>query len=94
MLDSIVTWADEYALARANGDRLACLQTPTTEKCSKYFRYAHGDMLALLNRLEVQGLIVKRRRQSAGLDGNGFDGALHSEVAPTDWGREVLLRTR
>ena len=93
VLGSIVKWAHDYAAAQAGGDRLAHLQTPTTEKCSKYFRYSHGEMLALLNRLESEGLIVKRRRQSAGLDGNGFDGALYSEVIPTDWGREVLSRT-
>lgn len=91
-LAQVIFWADEYAVAKATGDRLAYLQTPTTKKCSEYFRYSHGDMLALLNRLEEQGLIVKRRRQSAGLSGNGYDGSLHSEVVPTDWGRQVLSR--
>lgn len=94
VLSQVVQWAGDYAAAKATGDRLAYLQTTTTEKCSKYFGYGHGDMLALLNRLEKQDLIVKRRRQSAGLSGNGYDGSLYSEVIPTDWGREVLSRNR
>lgn len=94
ILNQIIQWADEYAAAKASGDRLAHLQVSTTDKCSKHFRYGHGQMLALLNRLERQKLIVKRRRQSAGNGGNGYDGSLYSEVIPTEWGREVLLRNR
>lgn len=94
ILSQIVQWADEYSAVKAKGDRLAYLEPPTTEKCSTQFRYSHEEMLALLNRLENQELIIKRRRQSAGLGGNGYDGSLYSEVIPTEWGREVLSRNR
>lgn len=92
VLSQIVLWSEDYTVVKAAGDPLAYLQTPTTEKCSKYFRYDHGEMLELLNRLEDMNLIIKRRRQSAGLSGIGYDGSLHSEVIPTEWGREVLSR--
>ena len=94
VLSQIIHWADDYASAKSANDKLAYLKTPTTKKCSEYFRYGHGDMLDLLNRLEKQELIIKRRRQSGGLDGNGYDGSLHSEVSPTDWGCEVLSHNR
>lgn len=94
ILSQIIQWADEYAAVKASGDRRAYLQPLTTDKCSKHFRYGHGEMLALLNRIEKQELIVKRRRQSAGYSGNGYDGSLYSEVVPTEWGREVLSRNR
>ena len=94
ILSQIIQWADEYAVIKAKEDRLAYLKTPTTDKCSKHFRYSHEEMLALLNQLEKQELIIKRRRQSAGLGGNGYDGSLYSEVIPTKWGREVLSRNR
>ena len=92
VLDQVVRWADEHAAAEAANEHLAYLKTPTTKMCSEYFRYGHGEMLDLLNRLEKQELIVKERRQSAGTTGNGFDGSLHSAVVPTHWGRVVAAR--
>lgn len=92
VLGQAIRWADEYASAKETGDRLAYRKMPTTERFSKHFRYGHGEMLALLNRLEENDLLVKRRRKSAGLSGNGYDGSLYSEVVPTDWGREVSSR--
>jgi hypothetical protein len=94
VLSQVIHWVDDYASAKTAGDKLAYLKMPTTKMCSEYFRYVHGDMLDLLNRLEKQELIHKRRRQSAGLSGSGYDGSLHSEVSPTEWGCEVLSRNR
>lgn len=92
VLRQIIQWSDEYLAFKASSPRSAYLEPPTTETCSEHFRYDHKDMLALLNCLEKDGLIEKRRRQSAGLSHNGYDGSLYSEVIPTQWGREVLAR--
>ena len=57
---------------------------PDTLRFSKRFGVHHDHMLRLLNGLQSSGLISKRRRLSAGVTGNGYDGSLHSSVAPTE----------
>lgn len=94
ILSQIVQWTDDYLAAKVSGDSLAYLLAPTTDKCSKHFKYDHDKMLALLNRFEKQKLITKYRRKSSGLYGNGYDGSLYSEVIPTEWGRKVLSHNR
>lgn len=92
VLRQIIEWADAYMTAKDTGQRTASQYVPTTERCSTHFNCKHSEMLALLNQLEGWGLVNKRRRISAGVTGNGYDGSLHSEVMPTERGREVLLQ--
>lgn len=91
ILGQVIEWADEYTAAKDAGLRFASQYAPTTDKCSIHFKFNHSEMLALLNQLEKWGLVRKRRRLSAGITGDGYDGSLHSEVMPTEFGREALL---
>lgn len=91
LIRQLVIWADEY-LRKKSASKTAYVSPPTTEKCAKHFNSSHKDMLLLLNRLERQGLVRKDRRLSAGLSGNGYDGALHSSVLPTAKARELVER--
>lgn len=90
ILGRIIGWADEFKRQLAAGSSGVNDYMPTTDRCSKHFRCNHNEMLAILNRLEKWGLVTKRRRMSAGLAGDGYDGSLHSEVIPTDKGRKML----
>ncbi|WP_353091864.1 hypothetical protein [Methylibium sp.] len=85
-------WADEYLRKKEElkGER-RYNPAPTTKQCTEYFKVPHKDMLALLNRLERNGLIKKERHLSAGLEGNGYDGSLFSSVLPTTHGRALVL---
>ena len=94
ILEQIIEWADQYKIIKDTGDRFASHHAPTTDRCSKHFNYSHTDMLVLLNQLEKWNLIQKRRRLSAGISGDGYDGSLHSEVIPTERGRKVLLHNK
>jgi hypothetical protein len=94
ILEQIIEWADQYKIIKDAGDIFASDHAPTTERCSKHFNYSHNEMLALLNQLEQWHLIQKRRRLSAGISGDGYDGSLHSEVIPTERGRKVLLQNK
>ena len=91
MLRQLILWEDEYLSkkAAANGQYIA---PPTTEQCANHFESGHDTMMALLNRLEGQGLLKKERRISAGMLGNGYDGALHSSVFPTARARDLAAR--
>ena len=93
-MEQLIEWADDYKAAKESGDRFSSHKAPTTEKCSTHFSFKHSEMLDLLNQFERWGLIKKRRRFSAGITGNGYDGALHSEVLPTDQGRKILLESK
>lgn len=93
VLRQIIIWADEYIRRQKENVRYSRQFIPTTEKCTKHFKYKrHEDMLRLLNNLERSGLVEKERRQSAGLSGNGYDGALHSSVLPTEKARDFVAR--
>ena len=85
ILRKLVDWGKAYEQKKSqpkiNG---RAPHPPTTEECSKHFNVQHDDMLKLLNRLEKLGLVAKTRRQSAGLRGDGYDGALYSSVLPTE----------
>ena len=94
ILGKIIEWADEYTAAKDAGHRFASQHVPTTEKCSNHFEFNHSEMLVLLNQFETWQLIIKRRRLSAGIAGDGYDGSLHSEVMPTELGRRVLLQNK
>ena len=89
-------WVNEYLLElnhqNETNRKLAHLKIPTTKMCSEYFKIGHNDILVLLNNFERYGLIEKRRRQSEGLTGVGFDGALHSEIKITEKGREMCVK--
>lgn len=91
VLKQISFWQDDYEENIQEGSRrdLAWQYVPTTQKCAEYFRYIHGEMLTLLNNLEIYGYVIKARRLSAGLHGNGFDGALHSSVFLTEAGKKA-----
>ena len=82
VLRQLIVWTDEYLLQKEK-PKISYIIPPTTEKFTKHFNTSHQDMLALLNRLERDGLVTKKRRISAGLEGNGYDGSLHSSVLPT-----------
>ncbi len=92
VLGQVIEWADVYIAAKDAGQRFASQYAPTTERCSTHFNYKHSEMLTLLNQFESWGLVKKRRRISAGIAGNGYDGSLHSEVMPTERGRKVLMQ--
>jgi len=92
VLRQIVEWADSYMTAKDAGQRAASQYVPTTKMCSTHFNFEHSEMLALLNQFQAWGLVEKRRRISAGVTGNGYDGSLHSEVMPTERGRNALLQ--
>jgi hypothetical protein len=92
VLRQIIEWADSYKAAKESGQRTASQYVPTTERCSTHFNVEHSEMLALLNQFQALGLVEKRRRISAGVTGNGYDGSLHSEVMPTERGRNALLQ--
>ena len=82
ILRQLVKWNDEYLAGKQAGNRLA--RPPTTAMITKNFRIDHSMTLALLNIMEQRGLVIKRRALSAGVSGNGFAGALHSTVVPTE----------
>ena len=92
VLGQVIEWADVYIAAKDAGQRFASQYAPTTKRCSTHFNYKHSEMLTLLNQFESWGLVKKRRRISAGIAGNGYDGSLHSEVMPTERGRKVLMQ--
>lgn len=93
VLRQIVVWSDEYKILNVSTkSKPRYIEPPTTKRCTKHFEIAHGHMLSLLNRLEKQGYVIKRRRLSAGLDGNGYDGSLHSEVLATQKAREDVAK--
>jgi hypothetical protein len=94
VLLQLLAWENEYRKEVANLDtsRRRYVEPPTTERFSKHFKIPHFKMLAVLNRLEKQGLILTRRRLSAGLSGNGYDGSLFSAVSLTARAVEALER--
>lgn len=93
VLRKLVEWADDYLRKKEEfkGQR-RYNPAPTTKQCTEHFKVPHKDMLALLNRLERQGLLKKDRQLSAGLEGNGYDGSLFSSVLPTARARELVLK--
>lgn len=59
------------------------VKPPTTDQVAKRMGFTQSEAIKVLNELEVLGSVKKYRRRSAGLNGNGFDGSLYSEVHPT-----------
>jgi len=93
VLRQLVAWADDYLRQKAEATNPHSQpRMPTTLTCSKHFRLEHKDMLALLNSLESQGMIVKNRQLSGGLTGYGYDGSLHSSVMPTAAARALVFQ--
>lgn len=93
VLRTLICWTDEHErLKQAARPKICPYDPPTTKRFSKHFACPHGDMLALLNRLQRLGLVSKRRRLSAGETGKGYDGALYSAVEPTPKARELVTQ--
>jgi hypothetical protein len=68
------------------------VQPPSTDRLAKHFDATQDEILEVLNRLENDGLLRKERRQSAGMYGNGYDGALFSTVLLTKVGLALVRR--
>ena len=87
LLSQLVQWADE-----ADSKAAASLHAPrpTTKHFSDHFGFPHERTLDLISSLERRGLVVKKRQRSSGVTGNGYDGALHSSVEPTDKARQFI----
>ena len=94
-LKKLVAWSDECGNHRRKQEALgsgAYVELVTTDLCSKRMKLSHDKMLVVLNRLEAQGYLRKRRRLSAGLSRNGYDGSLYSEVIVLPKARDELER--
>lgn len=95
VLEKIALWHDQYLRTKRNAEaegRGRYVEPLTTDVCSKRLKMLHVKMLALLNRFEAQGLVIKRRRFSGGATGYGWDGALYSEVIVLPKAGEELAR--
>ena len=93
VLRQLSLWQKEYRVAvvqsRGTGKYV---QPPSTDRLAKHFDATQDEILEVLNRLENDGLLRKERRQSAGMHGNGYDGALFSTVLLTKNGLALVRR--
>ena len=95
LLNKLVIWYVEYLNVKRKEEasgRGKYVEPVTTEICSKRLKVPHDKILRSLNRLERLGFILKRRRQSAGVTGNGWDGSLYSEVIVLPKAKEEIVR--
>ena len=54
-----------------------------TDHLTKHMKLRHTEAMKIVNRLRSMALLRLRPRQSAGLTGNGWDGALHGALTPS-----------
>ena len=93
VLRQLSLWQKEYrdAVTQSRGTG-KYVQPPTTDRLAKHFDTTQHEILEVLNRLESDGLLRKERRQSAGMYGSGYDGALFSSVTLTKTGLALVRR--
>ena len=93
VLRQLSLWQKEYRVAVVHSRRTGTyIQPPSTDRLAKHFDATQEEILEVLNRLENDGLLRKERRQSAGMHGNGYDGALFSTVLLTKNGLALVRR--
>lgn len=88
ILRQLVAWYTEFSDSASTG--ASYNPPPTTKGVTEYLRVSHRDALAIMNRLEMRGLLRKERRLSAGASGHGYDGSLHSAAYPTQRAQKLV----
>lgn len=93
VLRQLAAWQMAYRQAlKVNKGTEKYVSPPTTDRLAKHFDVPQAEILAVLSHLEQDGLVRKDRRLSAGMYGNGYNGALHSSVLLTETGQRLVRR--
>lgn len=72
-----------------NGQRKECV---TTDEVASHIGLVHREAMKVINALRKKKMISLRERQSKGLLGYGYDGALFGALTPSTQGIERVMR--